>query len=128
MDISKSKLLHTKLTVFHNAFFCKHYLPLFFKENLEIWESNLLHTKKIYFMKECIFKNVCILSLCNFITSFFLLRTFIFIYPIYLGKGESKLIHTKLTVFFANSISNYFLKNNLKCGNQIYCTLKKHVL
>ena len=32
-------------------------------------------------MKECIFKNVCILFLCNFITSFFLLRTLIFISP-----------------------------------------------
>ena len=32
-------------------------------------------------MKECIFKNVYILSLWNFITSFFLLRTLIFISP-----------------------------------------------
>ena len=46
-----------------------------------MWETNLLHTKKICFMKECIFKNVYILSLCNFITSFFLLRTLIFISP-----------------------------------------------
>ena len=80
LERQESKLFNTKLTVFYNGFFCKHYFPLLYRISRNVG-INLLHTKNTCFMKECIFKNVCIFSLCNFITSFFLLRTFIFIYP-----------------------------------------------
>ena len=55
--------------------------PTIFQRTFRNVGIKCIAIKNPCFMKECIFKNVCILSLCNFITSFFLLRTFIFISP-----------------------------------------------